>query len=50
MTTEITIEKHPWTPYIPNDARVLILGTFPPGKHRWAMNFITPIQPMIFGE
>lgn len=42
MTTEITIEIHPWTPYIPNDARVLILGTFPPGKHRWAMDFYYP--------
>lgn len=36
------IEKHPWEPFIPSDARVLIMGTFPPGNHRWSMDFYYP--------
>lgn len=39
---EIPLEKHPWKPYIPGNAKVLILGTFPPGKHRWSMDFYYP--------
>lgn len=42
MTDEILIEEHPWKPYIPENARVLILGTFPPGNHRWSMDFYYP--------
>ena len=36
------IEKHPWESFIPASARVLIMGTFPPGSHRWSMNFYYP--------
>lgn len=36
------IETHPWAPFIPAEARVLIMGTFPPGAHRWAMDFYYP--------
>ena len=36
------IENHPWEPFIPADARVLIMGTFPPGRHRWSMDFYYP--------
>lgn len=36
------IERHPWPPFIPAGARVLILGTFPPGPHRWSMDFYYP--------
>lgn len=36
------IERHPWPPFIPSDAKVLFLGTFPPGKHRWSMDFYYP--------
>ncbi|MCM1093301.1 MAG: uracil-DNA glycosylase family protein [Lachnospiraceae bacterium] len=36
------IEKHPWHPFIPEGARVLIMGTFPPGSHRWSMDFYYP--------
>ncbi|MCM1163481.1 MAG: uracil-DNA glycosylase family protein [Muribaculaceae bacterium] len=36
------IETHPWPPFIPEGARVLIMGTFPPGPHRWSMNFYYP--------
>ncbi len=36
------IETHPWPPFIPPHAKVLIMGTFPPGKHRWSMDFYYP--------
>lgn len=36
------LEKHPWPPFIPDGARILIMGTFPPGNHRWSMDFYYP--------
>lgn len=36
------IETHPWAPYIPPKAKVLIMGTFPPQPKRWSMNFYYP--------
>lgn len=36
------IETHPWPPFIPEGAKVLIMGTFPPGNHRWSMDFYYP--------
>lgn len=41
-TNERQIETHPWRPFIPEGAKALILGTFPPGRHRWAMEFFYP--------
>lgn len=41
-TTDIQIESHPWPPFIPEGAKVLIMGTFPPGVHRWSMDFYYP--------
>lgn len=38
----IIIESHPWEPFIPAGAKVLVLGTFPPGNHRWSMDFYYP--------
>lgn len=35
-------ETHPWKPFIPDGAKVLIMGTFPPGEHRWSMDFYYP--------
>ncbi|MDE7153233.1 MAG: uracil-DNA glycosylase family protein [Muribaculaceae bacterium] len=35
-------EQHPWEPFIPENARILIMGTFPPGSHRWSMDFYYP--------
>lgn len=35
-------ETHPWEPFIPHDAKILIMGTFPPKSHRWSMNFYYP--------
>lgn len=40
MTPEI--ETHPWEPFVPKGAKVLIMGTFPPGNHRWSMDFYYP--------
>lgn len=39
---DIEIEEHPWEPYIPNRAKVLVLGTFPPPPKRWSMDFYYP--------
>lgn len=36
------VETHPWEPFMPAGARILILGTFPPGRHRWSMDFYYP--------
>ncbi len=36
------IERHPWEPFVPDGARYLFLGTFPPQEHRWSMAFYYP--------
>ena len=36
------IETHPWEPFVPGGAKVLFMGTFPPGSHRWRMDFFYP--------
>lgn len=41
-TQHLPIETHPWEPFIPARSRVLIMGTFPPGAHRWSMDFYYP--------
>lgn len=38
----LPIEVHPWEPWTPDGARVLMLGTFPPGRQRWSMDFYYP--------
>lgn len=38
----MNIETHPWPSFVPEGARALFLGTFPPGEHRWAMDFFYP--------
>ncbi len=35
-------EAHPLKPFLPVAARVLMLGTFPPGKAKWSMEFFYP--------
>ena len=42
MNSQTPIETHPWAPWLPDGAKVLIMGTFPPGAHRWAMDFYYP--------
>ena len=36
------IEQHPLKPFLPINARVLMLGSFPPKRNRWSMEFFYP--------
>ncbi len=36
------IEYHPLKPFLPDNARVLFLGSFPPQRKRWCMDFFYP--------
>lgn len=36
------IEKHPLEPFLPAKAKLLMLGSFPPQKKRWSMEFYYP--------
>ena len=36
------IEKHPLKPFLPAKAKLLMLGSFPPQKKRWSMDFYYP--------
>ena len=36
------IERHPLEPFLPLNARVLFLGSFPPPRKRWCMDFYYP--------
>ena len=38
----MSIEKHPLQPFLPENARILFLGSFPPQPHRWCMPFYYP--------
>ncbi len=38
----MTIEEHPLKPFLPDGARVLFLGSFPPPHKRWSMEFFYP--------
>ena len=42
LCTEVNTEKHPFTPFLPEGARILFLGSFPPQPHRWCMPFYYP--------
>lgn len=35
-------EQHPLEPFLPADARLLMLGSFPPKRNRWSMEFFYP--------
>lgn len=39
---ELPLERHPWKPFIPDGAKILIMGTFPPKPNRWCMDFYYP--------
>lgn len=36
------IERHPLEPFLPEGAKVLMLGSFPPPRERWCMDFFYP--------
>ena len=35
-------ERHPLQPFLPEHARMLMLGSFPPARKRWSMEFFYP--------
>ena len=35
-------ERHPLEPFLPEGARLLMLGSFPPQRRRWSMEFFYP--------
>ena len=39
---ELLPETHPLPAFAPENARLLMLGSFPPGRHRWKMDFYYP--------
>lgn len=39
---DVPIEVHPFPPFLPEGARVLVLGTFPPAEGKRAMDFYYP--------
>ena len=36
------VEYHPLIPFLPENAKVLFLGSFPPQRKRWCMDFYYP--------
>ena len=36
------VEQHPLEPFLPASAQLLMLGSFPPQKKRWSMDFYYP--------
>ena len=36
------VERHPFEPFLPENAKVLFLGSFPPQPKRWSMDFYYP--------
>ena len=38
----LEIENHPFEPWLPKNARLLMLGTFPPAPKRWCMEWYYP--------
>lgn len=36
------IEVHPLKPFLPENTRLLMLGSFPPARNRWCMDFFYP--------
>lgn len=42
MSATPEIERHPLRPFLPTNAELLMLGSFPPPKERWCMEFFYP--------
>lgn len=42
MNQPTPTERHPLKPFLPPNAKVLMLGSFPPQQKRWCMNFYYP--------
>ena len=48
--SNITIERHPLQPFLPPNARLLMLGSFPPPRRRWCMDFFYPNRTNMMWE
>ena len=46
----IPIEHHPLDPFLPKNARLLMLGSFPPQQKRWCMDFFYPNRTNMMWE
>ena len=42
MSATPKIERHPLKPFLPANAQLLMLGSFPPPKERWCIDFFYP--------
>ena len=42
MKEMMEVEAHPFEPFLPENARLLMLGTFPPSEKRWSVRFFYP--------
>jgi G:T/U-mismatch repair DNA glycosylase len=42
MASSFPVETHPLPPFLPSNAKLLMLGTFPPPRTRWSMDFFYP--------
>lgn len=40
--SQLNCERHPLDPFLPEGARLLLLGSFPPPRRRWSMEFFYP--------
>lgn len=40
--SNLPIESHPLKPFLPEGAKLLMLGSFPPQQQRWSMEFFYP--------
>ena len=53
-TENVPVERHPLKHFLPPNARLLMLGSFPPPRKRWCMEFFYPNRTNmmweIFGE
>ena len=46
----LDIERHPLQPFLPKGARLLMLGSFPPPRKRWCMDFFYPNRTNMMWE
>ena len=46
----VEIEHHPLKPFLPPNARLLMLGSFPPPKKRWCFDFFYPNRSNMMWE
>ena len=44
------IERHPLQPFLPSNARLLMLGSFPPPRKGWCMDFFYPNRTNMMWE